>query len=144
MAKAKKESIILNDTDVINMEVVPTIEADGSFVKESAHSIEVNKHVVSAPIAEVEKIMPTVIVQGKKVFPTDYKFVVGDEVEIHGIPECKEYHMFGKIFKQLDDYTYAVHGHSFLLNQKAIGHNGILARSFKEANLRKVTIVNAI
>jgi hypothetical protein len=135
MARPKKDQEITQEQQNIIIE-----EAK----QEEPHSIQVNSHIVSTPKAEVEKVMPTVMVSGKKVFPTDYKFNVDDEIEVHGLPECKEYLIIGKIAKQLDNYTYAVHGHSYLLNKKAIGHDGPVVRTFKEVNLRKATIVHKV
>jgi hypothetical protein len=131
MAKAKKNQEIIQEQENIIIE---------EAVQEELHSIQVNNHTVSTPKAEIEPVMPTVIINGKKRFPSDYKFNVDDGVEVHGLPECAEYLMVGKIAKQLDNYTYAVHGHSYLLNKKAIGHDAPIVRTFKEVNLRTVTV----
>jgi hypothetical protein len=71
---------------------------------------------------------------------TSHKLIIGDNVEVVGLDECRLYAMVGKVTKLLPDFKYAVEGMCYLRNKKAIGHDGILARTFKEINLRKIEL----
>ena len=69
-------------------------------------------------------------------------FAVGDDVEVHGLPECKGYMLYGKITKCLDNGKYVVDGTCQpAQGSRMIGHTQRMLRSFGQVNLRKITVV---
>ena len=73
---------------------------------------------------------------------SDNKFQVGDDVEVHGLPECREYFSYGKVTKVLDGYMYSIDGICSPVKKGLIGKNTKIVRTFHESNLRKVTVLN--
>lgn len=71
---------------------------------------------------------------------SDNKFQIGDDIEVHGLPECKEYFSYGKVSKVLDNYMYAIDGMCEPVKKGIIGHRCRLVRTFHEINLRKIEI----
>lgn len=137
MAKDKDQDIITEDNGNLSI-----IEGDGNSVKQEIKEQEPKTIQTFAEIKtpEIDKIMPVITSNVEKVLPTDYKFAIGDDVEVHGLEECRREHIIGTVAKLLDGYTYAIQGHAYPIHKHAISRIGKIARTYKELNLRKIVI----
>lgn len=128
--------------EIVNEGNLSDVEGNGNEVKQEVQEQEPKTIQTFAEVKTpiVEEIMPINSVDFKKSLPTDYKFAIGDDVEVHGLEECRREHIIGKITKLLDGYMYALDGHAYPLNKHSINRIGKIVRTFKEVNLRKVVI----
>jgi hypothetical protein len=142
MAKDKIDSTNI-EFELENEGNVSSIEGDGNSVKqETAAEPKTIQTFAEVKVPVIEEVMSTTPLNVGITMSEDYKFKVGDDVEVHGLEECRREHIIGTITKLLDGYMYALHGHAYPINKHSIGRIGKIARTFKEVNLRKVTIVH--
>jgi len=128
--------------EIINEGNSSNIEDDGNTIIQGTKAPEPKTIQTFAEVKtpKIEEIMSVTSLDVNKSLPTDYKFAVGDDVEVHGLEECRREHIIGKVSKLLDSYTYALEGHSYPLNKHSINRIGKVARTYKEANLRKIIL----
>lgn len=128
--------------EIINEGNLSDIEGDDNNIEQESQEQEPKTIQTFAEVKtpKIEEIMPVTSIDANKPLPTDYKFAIGDDVEVHGLEECRREHIIGKVSKLLDNYTYALEGTAYPLNKHAIGRISRIIRTFKESNLRKITI----
>lgn len=134
MAKPKKIMELAEDKQQIDVYVQVDVETNSKG--------EIMNVAFPKKIQNDEFDMPKMreAVSFPETTPLYSKYKEGDTVEVHGLHECINYMMYGKVYKVLENFTYAIHGMSYPINKSIIGHSGRLCRTFHESNLRLATV----
>jgi len=134
MSKPKKIMELAEDKQQIDVYVQVDVETDsnGEITNVTFPKKKQNDELDIPKMMDASKFPETT--------PLYSKYKEGDMVEVHGLPECVNYMMYGKVYKVLENFTYAIHGMSYPVNKSIIGHSGRLCRTFHESNLRLATV----